>query len=129
MFLKEGITVLIMMIDDDSFTHRMAGFMMKKLGQELICASSGAEGLDMLLSGETKPAVLFIDNEMPGMSGIETIAKTRETEAVKDLNICLMTGTLTEELRGQAAQLGVTDCISKPLNAADVKAVIDKAAR
>ena len=120
----------ILIIDDDSFVHRMAGFMFKKAGHEAECVLSGEEGIDRLsaLAKENSlPAMVFIDNEMPGMSGIETIEKIRQTGDISGVNICLMTGTLTAELEESAQALGAVGCISKPLEIKSVTGILAKA--
>ena len=120
----------ILIIDDDSFVHRMAGFMMKKAGYEAVCASSGEEGLQKLrelcTSGDM-PLMVFIDSEMPTLSGIETIERIRADGSTADANICLMTGTLTDTLREKAMSLGAVGCIAKPLDAAAVTDILSKA--
>ena len=120
----------ILIIDDDSFVHRMGGFMLKKAGHSCECASSGAEGLEKLsaLAAEgSMPDMVFIDSEMPAMNGIETIEQIRQKSDIADVRICLMTGTLTDELRQRAEALGAVGCITKPLEIKTVTDIISKA--
>ena len=38
--------------------------------------------------------------------------------------VCLMTGTLTDEVRKRADELGASGCLGKPLNAAELAEMI-----
>ena len=120
----------ILIIDDDSFVHRMAGFMMKKAGHEAECVSSGEEGIQKLMQqadSSALPDMVFIDSEMPGLSGISTIERIRQQQSISGVNVCLMTGTLTDELRQSAASLGAVGCITKPLDIKDVTEILSHA--
>ena len=120
----------ILIIDDDSFVHRMAGFMLKKSGHEAVCASSGEEGIEKLkelAAGGSLPEMVFIDSEMPGLSGTETIERIRQEDGISAASICLMTGTLTDELKERALSLGAVGCISKPLEAGAVSGILSNA--
>ena len=109
----------VMFIDDDGMIRKMAGFIMKKCGQQAVTASSGEEGLRLF--GSEKPELVFVDMEMPGMDGLETLEKLRQ---ITDAPIYMMSGTVTEELKKRAAELGAGGVIDKPLNAATVSAIV-----
>ena len=115
----------ILFTDDDQMMLRMAGFIMKKTGNEAITASSGEEGLSKLKSEQ--PDMVFIDIEMPGMSGLEMLARIRQDSSVASVPVCLMSGTVTDEIKAQASELGAVNVIGKPLQAAEVSAVIASA--
>ncbi len=109
----------VLVIDDDPMILRMAGFILKKGGHTAVSAQSGQQGLD-IVSGDDIDFV-FIDCEMPGMSGFETLEKLK---AQCGTPVCLMTGTLTESTREKALALGALDCIGKPINAQQMLSVI-----
>lgn len=115
----------IMFIDDDSMMLRMAGFIMKKAGHEALTASSGEEGLSKLAAD--KPDMVFIDIEMPGMNGIEVLEKIKADGSLAGIPVCLMSGTVTDEIKAKAADLGAVGVIGKPLNAGEVTGVISAA--
>ena len=117
----------VLIIDDDSMIRRMAGMICKKLGAESAAAESGEAGVAELASGSYD--LVLLDVEMPVTDGFETLAKIRELPSAGDTPVCLMTGTLTDEVRQRAEQLGAVCCIPKPLRPADVSEALAKAGR
>ena len=109
----------ILFIDDDAMILRMAGFIMKKCGCEALTASSGEEGTALAVS--ESPDMVFVDMEMPGMDGFETLVQLKAQAAAP---VYMMSGTVTEENRKRAEELGACGVISKPLNAAEVMSIV-----
>ncbi|MBR4622714.1 MAG: response regulator [Ruminococcus sp.] len=112
----------VLIIDDDSMILRMAGFILKKGGHEAVAAGSGEEGIS--LAGESAFDMVFVDVEMPGMNGFETLEKLKAGPC-GDIRVCMMSGTVTDEVRQKASQLGAVGVIGKPLDAAEVLGIIN----
>ena len=112
----------ILFVDDDSMILRMTAFIAKKGGFEALGTSSGEECIEVLK--REKPDMVFIDVEMPGLSGLDTLRKIRDDSSIADARVCLMTGTMTDELRENAAELGAVGVIEKPIQAAEVLSLV-----
>ena len=72
-------------------------------------AADGSQALSRL--DELDPNVIVLDQMMPGMTGLETarlILLRRPTQA-----IVLFSAFLNEELRAEAASIGVAACLTK----------------
>ena len=115
----------ILITDDDSMMLRMASFIVKKAGHEAETASSGDDCLAKMR--EQLPALTVIDVEMPGKNGIETLEAIRADSSLAGSAVCLMTGTLTDDVKKRAAELGALGCLGKPLEAGELMSMIDKA--
>ena len=110
----------VMFIDDDPMVLRMASFMMKKSGYVSVTAQSGEEGL--AAAAAESPALIMVDAEMPGTDGFEV---TRQlTSGQTAAPVCMMSGTITDEIRAQALSAGAIDIIEKPLKAPDIIRII-----
>ena len=88
----------VMIAEDDEFQREVLKDLLKSLKLNVFTASHGIEARELYTS--TKPDLFFIDDNMPGMSGIEC------TEKIKELNnaspIVLVTGSkLGEEYLGK----------------------------
>ncbi len=112
----------ILVIDDDIMILKMADFLLGKAGHEVITAES-AEAAEELLP--ENPELIFADNMMPQMSGLELLEKLRSDERTKDIPVCMMSGTLSQELISSVVKFGAVGCIGKPLQQMDMLRIIE----
>lgn len=84
-------------------------------------AEDGDEGVQLIT--ELKPDIIFTDVRMPGLNGLEMIAK------IKELNhqciIIIMTGFREFEYAQQAVRLGAFRLLLKPTNTEELLQAID----
>src|SRR5919108_3497808 len=64
--------VNILLVDDQPARLLTYQSILEELGQNLVCAHSGAEALERLM--EMEFALILLDVSMPGMDGFETAA-------------------------------------------------------
>jgi len=69
-----GSTILI--VDDEQTLARSAKAFLADHGYEAEVASSGEQALDLL--ERLQPDVVFLDVQLPGMSGIDLLKRIRE---------------------------------------------------
>jgi CheY-like chemotaxis protein len=75
--VPQGLRVLV--VDDDQLTRTLMARLLTRLGCKVSTAENGEVALEMVLSGHGgRFAVVFLDNQMPVMSGLSMIAKLRE---------------------------------------------------
>lgn len=113
--------IKVLIIDDDPMMLKMAGLLLKKAGCETVTALSAEEGSGII--AVERPDLVLADNEIPGQSGIELFEKLRAEGSQTAL--CLMTGTVTDELTSRASRLDA-GCIAKPLAYGTVIEIISK---
>jgi CheY-like chemotaxis protein/HPt (histidine-containing phosphotransfer) domain-containing protein len=70
-------TCRALLVDDNARTRASAGAMMRGLGWEVTEAHSGEQALDMLATRRGWPDALFVDWQMPGLDGWETLHQVR----------------------------------------------------
>lgn len=107
-----GLAVLY--VDDDFINLRVVDDLLGSVGVCVTCASSGPEGL-MLLQQQNFDVVLM-DIHMPGMTGVETLARLRDLEcANRSLPVLALTADLS---RGDAEYraLGFDGFVAKPVS-------------
>ncbi|MCT9094532.1 PAS domain-containing protein [Haloarchaeobius sp. HME9146] len=95
--------------DEPSFGEVSATFLERMAdGFEVTDVTSGTEALDLVREGVD---CVVSDYDMPGMDGLELLAKVREVD--EDLPFILFTGKGSEEIASQAISEGVSDYIQK----------------
>jgi signal transduction histidine kinase len=103
----------ILVVDDDPGNILAVCAILEPLGQRLVTARSGDEALRHLLLEDF--ALVLIDVNMPGMSGLQTAQAMKSRERTKHVPIIFLTGVSTE--RGQVFSgyaHGAVDYLLKP---------------
>lgn len=118
--MKKPSTLLI---DDDDSLRRVVEFSLTEAGYGVRAASSGEEGL-RVFEKEAFDAVIT-DITMPGMSGMEVLAKIREHD--EQIPVIIITAYGTIENAVEAMKQGAFDYITKPFNRDELRITLDKA--
>jgi signal transduction histidine kinase/DNA-binding response OmpR family regulator len=105
--------VNILIIDDKPEKVLALEAVLEELGQTIVRAYSGREGLRCLLNGDF--AVILLDVNMPGMDGFETAAMIRQRQASRDVPIIFITAFGDEMHVQQGYSLGAVDYILAPV--------------
>ena len=109
----------VLLVDDEvEFVNTLAERMSAR-GLEADTANSGDEALRKA-AARTYDAIV-LDLAMPGMDGLETLRRLRESNP--DLQIILLTGQGTIQTAVEATKLGAMDFLEKP---ADIQTLLEK---
>jgi CheY-like chemotaxis protein len=84
------------------------------------------EAYHKLLMQEIKPDVIFLDLNMPVMSGLELLAEIKKQDALQQIPIIIFSTSQLDDIKREAKQLGAYDYISKPNNFNDLKQILKK---
>ena len=69
----------VLVVDDDALTRTLMTRMLSRLGCKVSTAENGSSALEMVLGDRSgRFAVVFLDNQMPVMSGLSMISRLRE---------------------------------------------------
>jgi CheY-like chemotaxis protein len=110
--IASAVTILI--VDDDPDMRYLARVVLEGAGISIAAeAADGPEALDKFveLDPPPVPTVILLDNQMPGLSGLEVAARIL-AEHPGQL-IVLFSAYLDNEIIAEATRLGVTRCVSK----------------
>jgi signal transduction histidine kinase/CheY-like chemotaxis protein len=110
----------ILVVEDDPSNQRVAKQMLESLGCRTTVVSSGRECLKLL--EEIDVDGIFMDLQMPGMSGFDTTEAIRalSTENKRNLPIVALTAHAMGVDRERALEKGMNGYITKPLRSADL---------
>ena len=95
-------------------------------GYEVTAVNSGADAMELVI--KQKFDVLFLDENMPGMSGLEVLIAIKQIRP--NLPVIMITKSEEEELMEDAIGSKIADYLIKPLNPnqllLSVKRIFDK---
>ena len=115
----------ILVIDDDEMNLQIAKMILeKKLSCEVICASNGFDGLEILRNRRVN--LVLLDILMPDFDGIETLQELRGDERIKNVPVMMLTASGDVENIQKVGTLGVKDYIKKPFMPADLVQRVEK---
>ncbi len=94
------------------------------LGHEVAAAADGASALSHL---ERQLAdVVFLDLSMPGMSGLDVVARAKSLPQRRDVTFIALSGRATESDREVALATGFDLHVVKPLDLEQLKQVLQR---
>jgi DNA-binding NtrC family response regulator len=102
----------VLIVEDDRQTRTLLGTVLADSGYQTFGADSGEGALDTLATSSAD--VILLDLHMPGLSGLETLARLRARQTTA--RAIVMTGDASLESAIQALRLGAFDYLTKPLN-------------
>lgn len=105
--------VKILLVDDTPDNLVSLEAALDGLGQELVCARSGAEALRYLLDNDF--AAILLDVKMPDMDGFQTAELIRSRKRSRHTPILFLTGYRSDEHLFRGYDLGAVDFLFKPI--------------
>lgn len=108
------MTYSILIADDDCTMRDAYNVMVRQIQGFEICdeAANGKEAVDLFKN--LRPDILFIDNKMPVMSGLEAIKEIRKFD--ENVTIYLLSSFKNFNLASEALKLRVKEYLLKPLS-------------
>ncbi len=113
----------ILIIDDDEGIVFALRQLFLKDGYGVASAPEAISGLSLLPA--EKPTLVFLDINMPGMNGLDTIKEIKAT--YPSVPVIMITGYGTVETAVRAMQFGAFDYLTKPLDIQQVRKVTAEA--
>jgi len=114
---------IILLADDEPMLGDLLAELLETNGFSVIKVTSGKEVLT-LLTEEIKVDLAIIDYNMPGLSGLETIAEIRKLDL--DIPIILSSGSMWSEDRLELEQYQISGQLQKPYEFESMLAIINK---
>ena len=105
-------TVLI--VDDDLDIRLLVRLVLEGAGLTIVGeATNGVDGLRLWreLNGPPDPDVVILDNQMPGMSGLDVAARILAERPTQIIVMC--TSFLHSGVETAAAEIGIARCLPK----------------
>jgi two-component system chemotaxis response regulator CheY len=105
----------VLLVDDSPTMLASISGVLKRAGIASTPANSAEAALDMVNSGLT-PCLVITDYHMPGMHGVDLIAKLRRAAATRFTPMLVLTTDSEQDKRRSAKEAGATGWLVKPVD-------------
>src|SRR6266516_4241627 len=115
----------ILVVDDDAISRKILVQLLASAGYECRECDDGTKALELIHAKQ--PSLLLLDFDMPGLNGAEVLKRLRSgiNPAVAQIPAIMLTGHGSEESEVLCLEAGADDFVTKPINAAVLRARIE----
>ena len=103
----------VLVVDDNEDIRTTVRDVLEDQGFTVACASNGREALDMLLRGQSKPALILLDLTMPEMDGWTFRQEQQKVPRLAQIPVVLFSGH--HDAARAAQSLNAAALMTKPL--------------
>lgn len=118
----------VLVVDDDPFIRKLVATTLEDVaGFELHEAADGLEAL--AVAAREQPVLVFLDVEMPLLSGIDACRRMREAPATRETTIVMLTAAHEDSVERRAEEAGADLFLTKPFSPLDLLRLVDRLAQ
>jgi CheY-like chemotaxis protein len=115
----------ILIVDDDPFIRRLIVTTLEDVtALEVHEASDGVEALE--LARRERPALVFLDVDMPRLDGIEACRALRAEPETAEMTIVMLTAAHGDGVERRAEEAGADLFLTKPFSPLDLLRLVDR---
>ena len=108
-------TKRVLVIDDEADIRTIIQSCLEGIAQwEVLTARSGEEGLQ--IAAITQPDGILLDLSMPGIDGLEVLARLREDTATQAIPVALLTAKTLSDAQSHQVERAIAGFILKPFD-------------
>lgn len=112
----------ILWADDEIDLLKVYVLFLEEKGYEVVTASNGKDAVD--LCKKESFDIIFLDENMPGLSGLETIPLIKEIHP--NVPLVMITKSEEENLMNMAIGSKIADYLTKPVNPSQILLTLKK---
>jgi two-component system cell cycle response regulator DivK len=113
---------LILIVEDNEKNRKLERDLLTYHGYRVLEAVTGEEGLR--LARETPPALILMDIQLPGISGIEALVRLRAEPSTRAIPVMAVTASAMTHDRRKILDAGFDGYQSKPISVKEFVAAV-----
>lgn len=113
---RKRVMEKVLIVDDNRASRDLIRAILKSVRCDIIEATDGQEGLDLMQ--QERPDLALLDIDMPGLDGLTVVKKIRDDTSLADLPVVAVTAFAMEGDREKGMSAGFTAYLTKPVRAA-----------
>lgn len=112
----------ILWVDDEIDLLRAYVIFLEEKGYDVVTATNGKDAIDLCTRENFD--IIFLDENMPGLSGLETLASIKEIDA--NIPMVMITKSEEENIMNMAIGSKIADYLTKPVNPSQILLTLKK---
>jgi two-component system chemotaxis response regulator CheY len=117
---------LILAVDDSRTVRASLKYTLTKNNYQVEVAEDGQDGLEVLQSLKTKPAMIISDINMPQMDGITFIKEVKKNNKFKYIPVLVLTTESQQSKKMEGKKAGAAGWLVKPFKPEQLLGVVKK---
>src|SRR3954470_316163 len=114
--MPEPAVTHVLVVDDNALDRALLKVHLEREGYQPVLATNGADALQLLERDTEAFDVVLLDRNMPGMNGIDVLAKMKEHPRLRMIPVILQTAMAAEEDVVDGIRAGAYYYLAKPYN-------------
>jgi CheY-like chemotaxis protein len=110
--------------DEDEMLFLNDALMAAHISFKCTWAKNGEQALEQLAF--LVPDIIFLDLSMPGMDGLECLARIKSMDRLRGIPVVLHSSALRKEIRARAIGLGAAACLEKSASGREIAMVLER---
>jgi PAS domain S-box-containing protein len=106
----------LLVVDDEVYSRKLLAVLLESAGYTVESVSSGEEALERLLAAPEEWDTVLLDRMMPGMNGMEVLARLKEHDILRHLPVIMQTALDGDRDIVEGIRNGVFYYLIKPIN-------------
>jgi CheY-like chemotaxis protein len=121
----EAVRRGVLVVDDDPFIRKLIATTLEDVAEfELDEAADGLEAIEV--ARRTRPTIVFLDVDMPGLNGIDTCRRLREDPTTSETTIVMLTAAHGDDVERRSEEAGADLFLTKPFSPLDLLRLVDR---
>jgi CheY-like chemotaxis protein len=104
----------ILLVEDNPVNRRLAGFLLRSQGYQVIEATTALDALAMI--PKERPALIVMDIQLPGLDGLEATMRIKSEPETANIPILAVTSYAMKGDREKALAAGCSGYVTKPID-------------
>jgi CheY-like chemotaxis protein len=116
----------LLLIDDDQDDHEILIAALNEIDKSIVCqiALNGEEGLHKLDSQAYRPDLIFLDLNMPGMTGFQVLKEIKGSIRLKNIPVVIFSTSTNPKDINETKSMGAFTFITKPSQYNDLRDIL-----
>jgi len=116
---------MIILYVEDNFENKLfVRRVIESMGHEMLEAETGYQSLDM--AAERPPDLILMDINIPGIDGLETTVKFKESANLSHIPVIALTANAMKGDRERCLAAGCDGYLQKPIGVSDLRKTVQE---